>query len=315
MKKGLLALIALVVAASVGWYYYFYNSVSSSAVQKDKSANVVSFANDKYFEVPFKIYEGHTFIHASYKGKIDYWMVDIGWVKAAVADDLVADLEGKDVCYKDADTQVCTKSYIIPEIQLLDGDKSVASIKNFEAFGLGKKEKAATNQGGTLGFEIFRNYVVKLDYQKNVFGICDPKYFDQHKKEILEGFNKVDAKAEGHTFRVDAKINGIPVGRMKLDTGSFAIFLSYEATQLKDIAPLRKTKFTEGTLGFGGKATKMDVIKAEVEFGGIKMQRDVGMPDAPFGFTEGSAGDLGFPAFHDLIFILDYPGEGLYIKK
>lgn len=315
MKKGLLAVIVLIVAASAGWYYYFYNSVSSSAVEKDKSENVVSLANDKYFDVPFKIYGNNIYVRASYKGKVDYWIVDIGWTKAAIAEDLVTDLEGKDTCYKDADTKICTKSYNIDELQLLDGDKSVASIQNFEAYGLGKKEKTATNEGGILGFEIFKDYVIKLDYQKNVFGICDPKYFDQHKKEILEGFNKVDAKAEGHTFRVDTKINGIPVGKMKLDNGSFVIFLSYEATQLKDIAPLRKTKFTEGTLGFGGKATKMDVIKAEVEFGGIKVQRDVGMPDAPFGFTEGSAGDLGFPAFHDLIFILDYPGEGLYIKK
>jgi hypothetical protein len=276
----------------------------------------ISFANGKFVEMPFKIFGAHTYIRTLVNGQKSIWMVDTGWTEGAIADNLVKGLPGKRICYTDANTHICTKRYNVKGLELLDkNDHPAAKVDQFQAMGLDKKDKFANNQGGTLGFEIFKNYVLKFDYKGNRLTVYDPEYFDKNRDDLTCGFNLVDAEAEGHTFRVDTKVNGISVGKMKLDTGSSFVFLSHKAAQIKEIDALRKnTVRTEG-IGFGGDYIKTYFVEAEVEFGGIKIKREVGLPSKPMAFTKGSAGDLGYPALKGLSFIFDYPSSKLYIKK
>ena len=172
----------------------------------------------------------------------------------------------------------------------------------------------AKNRGGTLGFWIFRDYVLKLDYQNSKMTVYDPKYFDKNREELVNGFKLADARADGHTFRLATKVNGIPVGGLKLDTGSLAVFLSYKASKLKGIDDLRKKTIRKQGLGFGGDYIETDFVEAELEFSGIKKKIEVGLPSKPMAFTRGSGGDMGYPALKGLSFILDYPGKKLYLK-
>lgn len=279
------------------------------------SPSKISFANGKYAEVPLKVIGGHTYVKTLVNGKKSDWMVDSGWVEAAITDNIAHGLPGVSTCYTDANTRTCTKRYTVKNLQFLDSNgSSAATVAQFKGMGLLAKDKMAKEQGGTLGFWVFRNYVIKFDYQSNKFAVYDPKYFDQNRAEITDGFNLADARAEGHTFRIATKVNGIPVGSLKLDTGSLAIFLSYKASKLKGIDGLRKKTVRKEGLGFGGDYIETDFVKAEVEFSGLKRKLEIGLPSKPMAFTRGTGGDLGYPALKGLALILDYPGQKLYIK-
>jgi hypothetical protein len=283
-----------------------------------KVTTSISSNHGNYAEIPIYIRNNHTVVKAKYKGKTGNWIVDTGWI---------SNYSGIDKSFQKGVSSLGTYSTRdmgkhtggnvtkLSGLHFLGKDKhKVAAIKRMDVVGVA--EGSLLGHTGIFGFELLKNFVVKLDYGcKRILTLYKPQYFNKHKSKLTKGFSSADSKVNRDgSFVVNTKINGISAGNFIFDTGSFNIFLnSNVASSVK-----ASLKDRDGSVksGFGGDYTKLKQYKnVEVEFGGVKQKKKVGVIPPGFNPLGSSTGDLGYTAVEDLIIILDYPSGNMYVKK
>src|SRR5208337_2920031 len=70
------------------------------------------------------------------------------------------------------------------------------------------------DHSGLIGYEVFKRFVVQVDYERSVLTLIVPSAFDNHGDGIVVPF-----QFNEHIPQVEGEIDGIP-GKFDIDTGS-----------------------------------------------------------------------------------------------
>ena len=175
---------------------------------------------------------------------------------------------------------------------------------------------------GILGAEIFRAYVVEVDYEKRIVRFFDPKTYAPPGKN--SGFTRLPISFVGKNKRPVVPVEITPYGfakttaRLTLDTGSTGTF-SFAApfVQKHGWEKFAPQTTAGGGIGIGGKSNERRGRLKSADFGGITLAA----PYADFSFnTRGamasgdSDGLLGGQILRRFTIIMDYKNAALYLK-
>jgi hypothetical protein len=167
---------------------------------------------------------------------------------------------------------------------------------------------------GMVGFELFRRFAVRIDYQRRTLTFTDPARFDPH-----EAGDMVPFKFYDHLPDVEGFIDEHPA-RFDIDTGSrsevdlTAPFVTRSA--IKEAYPSR----VEALTGFGvGGAVNSEVIRlSSVTLGSVRIDQPVAeLSDAAHGsFSDANYdGNIGSALLKRFTVTFDYAHQRMYLQR
>lgn len=181
----------------------------------------------------------------------------------------------------------------------------------FEEFG-------GINVQGIIGADLFRRYVVKIDYRRKVITIYDPHHFkqpDSHFQEIPVEFHRNKPYLfAGTIFAKDT----IPQAKYLMDTGASIALLLYTNGQPKVELPPQfiTTKIGMGLggylEGFLGRTEKLEIGNFPLEDVITNFQEIP--PDADTTYLNGRNGIIGNQILNRFTMIVDYINGKVYFK-
>lgn len=166
--------------------------------------------------VPFELLNNHIYVHVKLNGRGLYRMLcDTGGaniVTPALAGELglktEGTFEGRGVGEKSEDVAVT-------RVESLEVGEATIANQVFGVFPLATMEQVeGVRFGGLIGYEVFKRFVVKVDYEKSQLTLTLPAAFAYDGSGTVVPF-----KFKGHIPQVDGEIDGIP-GTFDIDTGS-----------------------------------------------------------------------------------------------
>jgi hypothetical protein len=171
----------------------------------------------------------------------------------------------------------------------------------------------AVGDQGVIGFETFRRFVVRLDYEQGLITLIDPKTFD-----AKDAGTPIRFDFEGNILQVAGEFEGVPA-RLVVDTGSRAeVVLNrpfVERNHLRDKHP----KGVDGVAGWGvgGPAYAYATRGTSLAVGPIA----IGDVVALFSTQEKGAfaggdfdGEIGGGVLKRFVVTFDYARQTLYLK-
>ena len=120
---------------------------------------------------------------------------------------------------------------------------------------------------GLIGYEVFKRFVVRVDYEKSLLTLTDPGAY----KPTGSG-TRVPFKFNGHIPQVEGSIDGLP-GKFDIDTGSRASLSLLAPFAEKNNLKERYAATVEGVTGWGvGGAARSQVTRAkDLRLGDVKV--------------------------------------------
>jgi hypothetical protein len=223
--------------------------------------------------VPFELLNNHIYVQVKLNGQGPFRLLcDTGGANIVTPElaqrlglKTEGALQGRGVGEKSEDVAL-TK---IDSVQV--GDVTVAS-QVFAVYPLGAFSSAeGVDASGLIGYEVFKRFAVRLDYEKGLLTFTEPAAFTYTGKGVAVPF-----KFNAHIPQVEGAIDGIP-GRFDIDTGSRA--------SLDILAPFaeehrlneRYAAKIEGVTGWGvGGAARSRITRAkELRLGDVKIASPV----------------------------------------
>ncbi len=223
--------------------------------------------------VPFELINNHIYVQARLNGQGPFRLLcDTGGANIVTPDlaqklglKTEGALQGRGVGEKSEDVGL-TK---VEKVQV--GDVTVDN-QVFGVYPLGAFASAeGVSSSGLIGYEVFKRFVVRVDYEKGLLTFTEPAAFSYTGKGTVVPFN-----FNAHIPQVDGAIDGI-AGKFDIDTGSRAsldILAPFaEKHQFKERYPAK----VEGVTGWGvGGAARSQVIRAkELRLGDVKVTNPV----------------------------------------
>jgi hypothetical protein len=210
---------------------------------------------------PFELLNNHIYVHVRLNGKGPFRLLcDTGGaniVTPALAETLglksEGALQGRGVGEKSEDVAL-TK---VETVQV--GDVTVAD-QVFAVFPLESFASAEdVPQSGLIGYEVFKRFAVRLDYERGLLTFTDPAAFTYEGKGTVVPF-----KFNGHIPQVDGEIDGVP-GKFDIDTGSRGSLSLLGPFAEKNRLKERYAAKVEAVTGWGvGGAARSLVTRAKV---------------------------------------------------
>jgi aspartyl protease/PDZ domain-containing protein len=120
---------------------------------------------------------------------------------------------------------------------------------------------------GLIGYEVFKRFVVRVDYEKTLLTLTDPPAYTPAGKGTVVPF-----KFNGHIPQVEGSIDGLP-GKFDIDTGSRASLSLLAPFAEKNKLKERYAARVEGVTGWGvGGAARSQVTRAkDLRLGDVKV--------------------------------------------
>jgi predicted aspartyl protease len=174
-------------------------------------------------------------------------------------------LQGRGVGEKSEDVGLVK----IGKLQL--GDVTVSD-QLFATFAMEPFEKVeGVPQSGLVGYEIFKRFVVTIDYQGKRLTLADPAAFQYQGKGTVVPFKFV-----GHDPQVDGQVDGVP-GAFLIDTGSRASLDLMGPFVAKHGMADKYPSKVEGVTGWGvGGPARASVIRiSALRLGGVEIKSAV----------------------------------------
>ncbi len=182
----------------------------------------------------------------------------------------------------------------------------------FEEFG-------GINVQGIIGADLFRRYVVKIDYRRKVITIYDPHYFKQPDNDFeeipVEFHRNKPYLFAGTIFAKDT----IPQAKYLMDTGaSIALLLYINGQPNVELPPqFITTKIGMGLggylEGFLGRTKQLEIGKFPLEDVITNFQEIP--PDADTTYLNGRNGIIGNQILNRFTIVVDYINSKVYFKS
>jgi len=219
--------------------------------------------------VPFELINNHIYVQAKLNGKGPFRLLcDTGGANIVTPDlaqklglKTEGALQGRGVGEKSEDVAL-TK---VEKVQV--GDVAVDN-QVFAVFPLATFARVeGVSSSGLIGYEVFKRFVVRVDYENSLLTFTDPAVFTYTGKGTVVPF-----VFNAHIPQVDGSIDGIP-GKFDIDSGSRAsldlLAPFAEKHQLKD----RYAAKVEAVTGWGvGGAARSQVTRAkELRLGDVRV--------------------------------------------
>jgi hypothetical protein len=265
--------------------------------------------------LPFELLNNHIYVQVKLNGKGPFRMLcDTGGaniVTPELAKELGVEpegaLQGRGVGEQSEDVGLVT----LDTLQL--GDATVKQ-QVFAVFAMGPFAKVeGLSFGGLVGYEIFKRFVVKVDYERSRLTLTLPAAFAYAGSGTIVPF-----RFNEHVPQVDGEIDGV-AGRFDIDTGSRASldllgpFVEKNGLKAKYAAKL------EGVTGWGvggparaavsrAKTLKLGAVSVEAPVTELTLQQKGAFTD-PY-----VAGNVGAGVLKRFNIVFDYPQQRLIFE-
>ncbi len=266
--------------------------------------------------VPFELINNHTYVEVKLNGRGPYRLLcDTGGaniVTPELATELglktEGELEGSGVGEKSEDIALSKVDKL--EIGAAYLDNQVFYVFPLAAFG--RVEGIPAN--GLIGYEVFKRFVVRIDYEASQLTLLDPASFRYTGNGV-----RVPFKFKEHIPQVDGEIDGI-AGKFDIDTGSrSSIDLMGPFVEKHKLKAKYRPKF-EGVTGWGvGGPSRSAITRAGVlKLGDVVIERPVTelTLQTKGAFTDQyAAGNVGAGVLKRFNLVFDYNGQTIYFER
>jgi predicted aspartyl protease len=219
--------------------------------------------------VPFQLINNHIYVDVRLNGKGPYrFLCDTGGqnvITPTVAKELGVEsqgaIQGRGVGEKSEDVGLTKiEALSVGDVTV---DNQVFAVYPLEPF----SNVEGVPQYGLIGYEVFKRFVVKIDYEANQLTLTDPKAF-----AYAGSGTAVPFKFEDSIPQVDGSIDGLP-GVFSIDTGS-RVSLSLTGPFADKNGLRKKTPSVEAMTGWGvGGPARGTVIRMhDLRLGSLAIQ-------------------------------------------
>ena len=272
------------------------------------------FADDRQSTtVPFKLINNHMYIEVKLNGHGPYEMLfDTGGSNAIVptlAHRLGLKLEGAFQSRGTGDATLDVAATSVDRVQIGDAflDRQTFASAPLEAFG----NVEGVPFMGIVGYEIFKRFVVRTDYEAQQVTLIEPQGFVYHGSGKRVSFQLKDTIPI-----VPGDIDGIP-GIFQLDTGSRTTLDLMSPFVVKNNLVARYDAKLQAVNGWGvGGSERAWIVRAHhFTFGGVTIDEPVvGLSQSAVGSGAEAytAGNVGAGVLKKFDIVWDYPRNEIY---
>ncbi len=265
--------------------------------------------------VPFELINNHIYLQVKLNGRGPFrFLCDTGGANV-ITPDLAGELgvkpegaiQGRGVGEKSEDVGLVTlDSLAVGGVSLLRQLFAVISLGPFA-------DIEGTSASGLIGYEVFKRFVVRVDYEHGLLTITQPSAFTYQ-----GGGTVVPFRFNGHTPQVDGSIDGIP-GAFDIDTGSRgSLSLLRPFVEKNDMVKKLSARY-EGVTGWGvgGPARGLLARAHELRLGGVA----IAAPAVELSLQQKGAfsdpyvaGNVGAGALKRFNIVFDYAGQRMIFE-
>lgn len=164
---------------------------------------------------------------------------------------------------------------------------------------------------GIVGNQLFRSYVMRIDYGTNTISLIEPKAFDPS----CSG-SAIPLTIENNELFVPGAFDGMP-GRFRIDTGSGATLdMTAPFVRAHHLIERFPHRLASITTGVGGSAGEYDVRAHRLDIGSVAVPDPItGLSVATGGnFAQGTViGNIGNGALARFVLTIDFARRVLYL--
>jgi len=264
--------------------------------------------------VPFELVNNHIYLEAKLNGRSFRLLCDTGGanvitpgVAGALGVRPQGALEGKGVGEKSEDVALVK----LESVQI--GDATVER-QLFAVFDLARLEPAeGAPIPGLVGYEIFKRFVVRIDYGRRLLTLTLPAAFQAPGAAAAVPF-----RFKGHTPQVDGSVDGVP-GAFDIDTGSRASLDLLGPFVEKNGLVARYGATLEGVTGWGvgGPTRSLLARSRSLKLGAVEVQDVVTMLSLQKkgAFSDAYvAGNVGAGVLRRFTVTFDYEHQRLFLE-
>jgi PDZ domain len=259
-------------------------------------------------ELPFEDYGGHLYLQGKINGDATQDLI----LDSGAADLFVSDSQAKALKLSPQSAKIPNLSWSLGGVTLQDRNSAVLS----KTEGEGLEQYFGRRMSGIIGYELFEQLVVEVDFQRHTLVVHRPQTYQYSGKG-----QRIPLLIEDDRPYINATITpyGYPArsGKLMVDLGSNAA-LSLTAGcgfEQKLIAAAPRTLHRNLATIKGSNEIVLGRVQT-VQFGAIQIQQ----PTAIFGKTEATEdcdrlnGKIGYQILRQFKVILDYPHRQLILE-
>ncbi|HEU4429312.1 MAG TPA: aspartyl protease family protein [Myxococcota bacterium] len=264
--------------------------------------------------VPFDLANNHIYVEVKLAGRAVTLLCDTGGlnvVTPALAKELgiavTGQLEGRGVGEQKVDVGVAQ----IARVEIGDATLENQTFYVFPLDSLAQVE--GRSAPGIVGYEVFRRFVTRIDYDDRKLTLHDPSRFAYQGDGVA-----VPIAFDDHTPRIEAELDGIR-GWFDLDTGSrSSLTLAAPFVKQHGLAAKYRARFTATTgWGVGGPSRARIARAKSLRFAGLGVREPVAnlstQAAGAFAATD-LAGNIGGGILKRFDLVLDYPNERIFFE-
>ncbi len=181
----------------------------------------------------------------------------------------------------------------------------------FEEFG-------GINVHGILGADLFRRFIVKIDYRKKIITLYDPEYFSKPGGQFQEMAMELHRNKPYIVAPTQLNRNKTIEGKYLIDTGASISLLLYTNTYKSFELPSRYVRSKIG-MGLGGYLQGFIGRIERVQLGDFALDGVITnfqeiSPEIDSSFLNKRNGIIGNQLLNRFVVIIDYIGEKIYLQ-
>jgi hypothetical protein len=181
----------------------------------------------------------------------------------------------------------------------------------FEEFG-------GINVHGILGADLFRRFIVKIDYRKKIITLYDPEYFSKPSGQFQEMTMELHRNKPYIVAPTQLNRNKTIEGKYLIDTGASISLLLYTNTYKSFELPSRYVRSKIG-MGLGGYLQGFIGRIERVQLGDFALDGVITnfqeiSPEIDSSFLNKRNGIIGNQLLNRFVVIIDYIGEKIYLQ-
>ncbi len=264
--------------------------------------------------VPFELVNNHVYVAVKLAGRPVTLLVDTGGLNvvtpelaSALGLAVQGEIEGRGVGEKKVDVGVAQ----VARVEI--GDAFLEN-QTFYVFPLGDMSAIEGREvAGLVGYEVFRRFVARLDYDERRLTLFDPERFAYRGSGVA-----VPIAFSDHTPRIEAEVDGVR-GGFDLDTGSrSSLTLAgpfVDAHGLREKLGARPATTTGW--GVGGASRSQLARVGTLRFAGFSVREPVtslSVQEAGAFAASDLAGNIGGGILKRFDLTLDYPHERIWFE-
>ncbi len=181
----------------------------------------------------------------------------------------------------------------------------------FEEFG-------GINVHGIIGADLFRRFIVKIDYRKKIITLYDPEYFSKPGGQFQEMAMELHRNKPYIVAPTQLNRNKTIEGKYLIDTGASISLLLYTNTYKSFELPSRYVRSKIG-MGLGGYLQGFIGRIERVQIGNFALDGVITnfqeiSPEIDSSFLNKRNGIIGNQLLNRFVVIIDYIGEKIYLQ-